>query len=468
MAEHFDAILRNGRLVDPRNGIEAVMDVAVKDGRIARIEPTISGSAMLEHDLTGKVVMPGIVDMHVHLSPWLGGAFGHRMLALAGVTTALDMAGPIEGVVDIAASHGAGLSIACINYVRSGHTVGSSDPGAAELRDTLAASMAQGAIGLKLLGGHFPLTQQASASTIAAAAERGAYVAFHAGTIETPAPSIATMVEACELAAGHPLHLAHINSYARGFVKPAIQEGVEAVEVLARHPAIWSESYLAPFNGVSAKCANGVPESLATRRGVQVGGFEPTEAGVAQSIEAGWTHIHKAIDGVIVLVTGAEGLAAWKDAQTNIGASFMVNPPEPRIHLVTAKKADGGFAVDALATDGGGIPRNDIVQRGLPLVRMSALTLAEFACKASLMPARALGLADKGHLAPGADADITVLDMDRLEPVLVYANGCRIMENGRTFPGRNRFVTPPEGVAAVEAAGLEAIVVEPGTMLPPH
>lgn len=465
---HYDALLRNGLVVDPRNGVEAVMDVALKDGRIERVEPSIFGTAAREHDLAGKVVMPGIVDMHVHLSPWVGGAVGHRMLALAGVTTALDMAGPIEGMVATTATHGVGLSVGCISYVRPGHTVGSVEPGPDEIADYLAHARREGAIGLKILGGHFPLTREGSARVIETCGRAGAYIAFHAGTIEQPDPTVATMEEACELAGGFPLHMPHVNSYCRGSVKESVIEGQEAIEVLARYPAIWSESYLAPFNGVPATCSNGVPESNAARRGLKKGGFAETQAGMAEAIEAGWMYVQKEFDGVIALVTGPEGVAAWRDAGTDLGGSFMVNPPEPRLHLVTAKRPDGAFGIDALATDGGGLPRNDIVERGLPLVRMTALTIADFVRKASATPAHILGLTGKGHLAPGADGDITVLDMERLTPVLAYAGGMRIMEDGIVHPGRTRFFTTREGSGAIAAAGLEPIVVEPERMLPPR
>lgn len=466
MPATYDALLRNGLVVDPKNRVEGVMDVAIKDGRIARVEPTIEGSATTEHDLSGKVVMPGIVDMHVHLSPWVGGAVGHRMLALAGVTTALDMAGPIEGMVETTARHGVGLSVGCISYVRPGHTVGSTEPSPGEVEDYLTHALNGGAIGLKLLGGHFPLTREGSAAVMAACGARGAYVAFHAGTIESPDPTVATMEEACELAGGHPLHMPHVNSYCRGSVKESVIEGQEAIEVLARYPWIWSESYLAPFNGVPATCSNGVPESNAARRGLKKGGFAETQTGMAQAIEAGWMYVQKEAGGVIELVTGPEGVAAWQAAGTEVGGSFMVNPPEPRIHLVTAKRPDGAFGIDALATDGGGLPRNDIVQRGLPLVRMTALSLADFVWKSSVVPAHILGLADKGHLAPGADGDVTVLDMERLCPVLAYAGGMRIMEDGVVYPGRTRFFTTPAGVDTIAGAGLDPIVVELGTMLP--
>lgn len=463
----YDVILRGGWVVDPANGVREIADVALKDGRVAAVG-TVEGEADEAHDVAGKVVMPGIVDLHVHLSPWLGGAQGHRMLALAGVTTALDMAGPVEGVVDLAASHGAGLNIACIDYLRPGHTVPSDDPSAADLTDTLARAKTAGAIGVKLLGGHFPLTPEASAAAIAVANDDGAYVAFHVGTLATGS-TIDGVAEACELTAGRKLHMAHINSYARGQVREAVVEGEEAMAHLRANPAIWSESYLAPFNGVSAKCADGVPESLATRRSLERGGFAPTEAGMADAIEAGWAMIHAEEDGAIVLRTGAEALALWRSRQTNIGASFISNPPEPRIRLVTATEPDGRYSVDCLATDGGGIPRNDIIARGLPLVRLDALTLDGFVTKASRAPAAALGLSHrKGHLGLGADGDVTVLDMAELKPAMSFAGGRLVMKDGAVVGSGSSMIVTAAGEPTCRAAGLSTIVVEEGTMLPPR
>ena len=66
----------------------------------------------------------------------------------------------------------------------------------------------------------------------------------------------------------------------------------------------------------------------------------------------------------------------------------------------------------------------------------------------------------------GTRLPVTVLDMEKLEPVLAYSNGKRIMENGEVFPMPSRFITTSEGVAAVKAAGMEALVLEPGTWLP--
>lgn len=69
---------------------------------------------------------------------------------------------------------------------------------------------------------------------------------------------------------------------------------------------------------------------------------------------------------------GDAGLRVWESAQSAIGISFDTNSAESRLDLATAKTDDGRFAIDALATDGGGIRRNDLCSRGLALVHLDA------------------------------------------------------------------------------------------------
>lgn len=60
-------IIRNGRVMDPATGLDAIRDVAVEDGRIAAIGQNIDASSVTEIDATGLIVAPGFIDMHVHL-----------------------------------------------------------------------------------------------------------------------------------------------------------------------------------------------------------------------------------------------------------------------------------------------------------------------------------------------------------------------------------------------------------------
>lgn len=457
----YDVLLKNGLVIDYATDTAKMADVAVKDGKIARMDTGIDAADAAElFDLEGMTVMPGIIDSHVHVSSWLGGAAGHKMLAKAGVTTALDMSGPAESVYDLMLSHGVGINIATIEYVRPGHTVSSSDPGKDEIAALLTKIMKQGSIGVKMLGGHYPLTPEATRRCIAMAAELNAYIAFHAGSTQNGS-NLNGFLEAVEIAGGLPLHLAHINAYCRGLIKPYMEETEIAVQALIDNPNILSESYLSPMNGTSAEIVNGVPGSDVTKRCLITGGFTPDEKGMEEAIAKGWAQINRPYAGETILIAGADAVAYWRSRNTDVTVSFAVNPVEPRIRLAAARRPDENFVVDCISTDGGGIPRNVILSMGLALVELGALSWKEFVRKTSYNPAKLLGLTGKGSLAEGKDADITVVDVKNRVADMTLINGKVCLYKGNVFGRGGTVVTTKEGEACVKSKGLGAIVVDP-------
>jgi dihydroorotase len=63
----YDLLLRGGHVIDPRNRVDAVMDVAIKDGRIAQVAPNLKPSdAIKTIDVKGMYVTPGLIDLHTH------------------------------------------------------------------------------------------------------------------------------------------------------------------------------------------------------------------------------------------------------------------------------------------------------------------------------------------------------------------------------------------------------------------
>lgn len=64
----YDFLIKGGRVLDPRNGVDAVRDVAIKDGRIAAVAADIPAAhAVKSIDASGLVVTPGLIDIHVHI-----------------------------------------------------------------------------------------------------------------------------------------------------------------------------------------------------------------------------------------------------------------------------------------------------------------------------------------------------------------------------------------------------------------
>ena len=104
-SQPYDLLLKNGHVIDPKNEIDAVQDVAISDGKIARVAASIPESdAQKVINAEGLYVTPGLIDMHAHL---FFGTEENRYLrnsytALppdgftfrAGVTTAVDVGGP--------------------------------------------------------------------------------------------------------------------------------------------------------------------------------------------------------------------------------------------------------------------------------------------------------------------------------------------------------------------------------------
>ena len=94
----YDLVLRGGRVIDPAQKLNGIHDVAVKDGRIAAVLPSITPASARETiDVSGKLVLPGLIDTHAHVFEYVTGRFGLEadMCGIrSGVTTLIDQGGP--------------------------------------------------------------------------------------------------------------------------------------------------------------------------------------------------------------------------------------------------------------------------------------------------------------------------------------------------------------------------------------
>ena len=60
-------LLKNAHVIDPQVGLNEVADIVIRDGKIVEVGQGLSIEKGVEKDLAGKIVVPGLVDMHVHL-----------------------------------------------------------------------------------------------------------------------------------------------------------------------------------------------------------------------------------------------------------------------------------------------------------------------------------------------------------------------------------------------------------------
>ncbi len=106
-----DLVLHGGRVIDPAQGIDGRFDVAIKDGRIAAIAANIDhNNAAATIDVRGKLVLPGLIDTHAHVfrymagplgldADWVGVQSGVTALIEQGGVSAATLPGYIEYVV---------------------------------------------------------------------------------------------------------------------------------------------------------------------------------------------------------------------------------------------------------------------------------------------------------------------------------------------------------------------------------
>lgn len=89
----YDLLIRRGKVIDPSQDLEAVRDVAVYQGRIARVDSEIPPAQAREVvEAHGKIVTPGLIDLHTHVFPYVGpyGIEPDPYFVTRGVTTIVD------------------------------------------------------------------------------------------------------------------------------------------------------------------------------------------------------------------------------------------------------------------------------------------------------------------------------------------------------------------------------------------
>jgi dihydroorotase len=90
----YDKLIAGGEVVDPGAGLQGMLDVAIHDGRVVAVAPGLDRAAAREIiDATGRIVTPGLVDLHTHVywgaTYW--GIEADPVAARTGVTTWLDV-----------------------------------------------------------------------------------------------------------------------------------------------------------------------------------------------------------------------------------------------------------------------------------------------------------------------------------------------------------------------------------------
>ena len=142
-AATYDLLIKGGRVIDPSVGLDAIRDIAIAAGKIVAVEADIAGDASQTIDARGKIVAPGLIDIHTHAGR---SKEGPALLVQDGVTGWVDAgsagADNIDQIATVART-GPQVGRALVNIARTGVI----SP-AGELHDMNVANvaLAQGAI----------------------------------------------------------------------------------------------------------------------------------------------------------------------------------------------------------------------------------------------------------------------------------------------------------------------------------
>lgn len=89
----FDTVIRGGRVFDPAAGLDAMLDVGVRDGKIEAVAAGLPADGARLVDATGKLVSPGFIDTHLHIYGGIGLVDPDTVGVHQGVTTIVDFGG---------------------------------------------------------------------------------------------------------------------------------------------------------------------------------------------------------------------------------------------------------------------------------------------------------------------------------------------------------------------------------------
>ena len=156
-SQTLDLLIRNGHVIDPKNNIDAVMDVAIQGNKIVQVAKNISQDAKTVVDATGLYVTPGLIDLHGHHffgtqpNAYLSNSFTalppDGFTFRAGVTTVADAGGAGWKNFDLFKSNVIDRSrtrvLAFLNIVGAGMSGGAHEQNLADMDPKLAAMAAR-------------------------------------------------------------------------------------------------------------------------------------------------------------------------------------------------------------------------------------------------------------------------------------------------------------------------------------
>lgn len=380
-------LIKAGRVVDPSQNLDKVMDILVEDGKVVEIAPVIEAATATVVDAAGLVVTPGLIDLHIHLrEPGLEAKediiSGTQAAAAGGFTTVACMPNtkPVvdNSIVISGLKERIGREAIVKVEVIGAVTKGQEGQELAEMGDmTFAGAMAFSD------DGHYVQNAKLFSSALEYASIFDKTIISHA--------------EDYKLSDGY------------------MHEGVVSARL-----------------GIPGLPA--VAEDIAVARDILLAEYAKAKVHIAHVSTAGSTEIIRQAKKRGVKVTAevaVHHLTLTDEACASFNTAFKVSPPlrdQVHVEALRAGLLDGTF--DAIVTDHAphAFEEKDVEFRYAPngfagletsvgvvlteLYHTGVLSLTELVNKMSTQPAQVFGL-ERGSLKVGMPADITILDINK-------------------------------------------------------
>lgn len=383
----MNLLIKNGRLIDPHNGLDGKFDLLVEDGLVSQIASDIKPEKNIEViDASGMLVVPGLIDIHVHLrDPGLEykeDIISGSQAAVAGGFTSICCMPNTKPVIDnkTVASY-------IINKAKS---------------DGLCNVFPIGAITHGSNGERLAEMGELKESGCVAVSDDG-----------RPVLSPELMRRALE--------------YARGMGIMVISH---AEDIALVGEGVMNEGYTSTELGL--KGIPSVAEDIATARDVMLAEYTHSPIHIAHVSTKGSLQIIRDAKSRGVMVTcetAPHYFTLTDDAVRGYNTNAKMNPPlREAADLAAIKSALADGTIDCIATDhaphhsdekdvefnfalNGIIGLETSLPLSLKLVEEGVLTINQLIEKMSLKPSEILGL-DRGTLSVGKPADITIIDQN--------------------------------------------------------
>ena len=404
-------LLRGGRIVDPAQGMDQVADLLIEDGRIARIGQIKTADQII--DVSGKFVLPGLIDMHVHLREpgfeYKEDIESGARAAVAGGFTAVacmpntNPAADNRSVIESILGRADEVGLARV-YPMGALTKGNKGEEMAEMGD-----MQQGGA-VAFSDDAFPIQQSIVMRR----------VMDYCAMLDVP------VVTHCE----------DTSLSGEGFMNEGLTStilGLRGIPAEAEEVMVARNIVLARLTGCRLHI-----QHVSTKGSVELI-REAKDQGVKVTCETCPQYFSLTEETVIGYDTNtkinpplrtADDVAAIKAGLADDTIDVIATDHAP--HAVEEKETEYAAALNGMVglETAVGLTVTELVKTG-------TLTLAEVVQKMSLGPARVLGV-EGGSLAVGAPADVTVLDLDAewiVEPAKFRSRAKNTPLGGRMLTG---------------------------------